>query len=374
MSSSPRIRRARALRLATGCALAALLAFALVVQETAAQKSTARKTTRITGPQLLDMIQRGQLAEAEKILKQQIDRQAELRARGKAAGKAHARILFLYGQVLHQQFRHGEAEPYLREALQAEPGRIGWLEILAEGLLRQGRCKAAIVVLERALKLDPRPRFHFNIAMCAGNTGDLERAQGELRQALASGGDDPRTLYKLGALLADQGRNQEALDLLRRAVAGDPGNVEARFALGLAESRAGNHPAAAATFRRVRAEVAGHAGATYNLGHTLARLDQREESRAVLVEFQELSKKDDLIDNHLQYVQLNATDPEPRIALAKLLLEVGRISQAVEQLEAARGLDPQQLEVHQLLTQGYLLLGRAAEARQADGFAAQLKP
>ncbi len=330
----------------------------------------AQRTTRITGPQLLDMIERGQYSRAEKILKQQIDRQSQ----GQAAGKARGRILYLYGHVLQQQFRYGEAEPYLRAALELEPGRVGWMEVLAEGLLRQGRCSAAMVELDKAWTLDPQPRFRFNIAMCALNTGDLERAERELRQLVAAGNPQPQTLFKLGALLADQGKDEEALELLRRAVAGDAANVEAQFALGLAEARAGNHSAAAAAFRQVRQTVPGHAGAAYNLGRTLARLGQREESRKMLVEFQELSKKDDLIENHQQYIQLNATNPDSRVALAKLLLEVGRISEAVEQLEAARRLDPQRAEVYRLLTQGYLLLGRNAEAQQADGFAAQLEP
>ena len=353
----------RATRQHGGTRLALCLLLAWVSPTLAAQK-----TTRITGPQLLDMIRQGQFAQAETILKQQLDHPSPAKA------KARARLLYLYGHVLQQQFRYGEAEPQLRAALQLEPTRVGWLEELAEGLLRQGRCKASIVELEKAWALDPQPRMRFNIAMCALNLGDLARAEKELRQLVAAGNEEPQTLFKLGALLADQGSNDEALPLLRRAVAGDPSNVEARFALGRAESRAGHHSAAAAAFREVRRAIPGHAGAAYNLGRTLARLGQSEESRKILLEFQELSKKDDLIENHLQYVQLNATNPQARVALAKLLLDVGRLSEAVEQLEAARRLDPQRAETHRLLAEGYLLLGRMREAQQADSFAAQLEP
>jgi Flp pilus assembly protein TadD len=348
-------------RLALRCLLPAMTALLLALAPAIAQTATPQ---RVTGPQLLRMIEEGRYPLAERVLAQQISR---------AGGQADPRIHYLYGFVLQQQFRLAEAEPQLRAAVAGDGSRSQWWQVLATNLLQQGRCGEAITALEQAWRLEPRPTLRLNIALCALNLGELERAEHELRAVLAAEPANPEALHRLGALLIDAGNAAEALPLLERAVAAAPDDVEARFALGLAESGTEQWQAAAESFRQVRAAVPGHAGAAYNLGLALRRLGRGDESRAVLLEFQPLAERDDLIENHRQYVQLDATNPTPRRDLGGMLLEAGRVREALEQLEAARSLDPRDAETWRLLAAGYRQLGRTADADAADAQAARLR-
>jgi tetratricopeptide (TPR) repeat protein len=341
------------------------LAPALSAQEpTAAEpgKTAGRVSGAEAANRVVQMIEAGRLDDAERILRHNLE-----------AGRRGPAVRYLLGVTLLRRFHFAEAEEQLRAAVAARPDRHRWLHDLAVSLLEQGRCAAALEVLDRAIALEPLPRYHYNKAMCALNVGDFELAERELGAVLAQLPQNPGALFHLGVLAADRGDAAGARGLFRAAVALQPDHLEAWFRLGLAELAAGDPGAAVAAFRKVLQEVPEHAGATYNLGRALITAGEVEKGREKLLDFRELSRRQERIENHLQYVHLDPTDADARLAAGRLLLAAGRDQEAQEQLEAARRLEPERAEVHLLLAGLYERQGKGQEALLARRYAALLK-
>jgi len=348
-------------------ALALILAFApAFAPALAAQEAEPGEPSRVRGVEaanrVVEMIEAGRLDDAERILRHNLE-----------AGRRGPAVRYLLGVTLLRRFHFADAEEQLRAAVAARPDRHRWLHDLATSLLEQGRCAAALEVLDRAIALEPLPRYHYNKAMCALNVGDFELAERELGAVLAQLPQNPGALFHLGVLAADRGDAAGARGLFRAAVALQPDHLEAWFRLGLAELAAGDPGAAVAAFLAVLEEVPEHAGATYNLGRALIAAGEVEKGREKLLEFRELSRRQERIENHLQYVHLDPTDADARVAAGRLLFDAGRDREAREQLEAARRLEPERAEVHLLLADLYERQGKGQEALLARRYAALLK-
>ena len=322
--------------------LVAIVAMLSAVSSPAAQAA---------GESALDLVEARRWVEAEQVLRDMEE-----------AGRAGPSVEFLLGYVLVQQVRFSEALAHLEKAVEGRPDRPRWLHLQAVCLLELGRCGESIEVLDRVLALQNLPGHHFDKALCALNIGDLALAEEELQTVLSVAPEHYGARLELGELLADRGEDQQAEMHFLRALDLQPGQVEARFRLAMVQLRAGRTGEAVAGFRRVLAEVPGHLSATYNLGRALMALGEKEEGREVLVRFRELSRHEETIENHLQYLQLEPTAVDVRIELARLLLEAGRTSEAVIQLETARRSGGPPGETNRLLAVAYGRLGRAKEA------------
>ena len=304
-------------------------------------------------------ISRGQFAAAERALRR-------LPQRGPRGD-------YLLGFSLIQLFRFEEAEAALRRATESRPGNHVWLHALAKSLIEQRKNLAAIEVLDRALALEPDPDYHFAKAMCALNTGDLETAEAELRACLAGDPEHGEALYKLGRILVDRGEYGAALVPLRASLEVAPGNLEARFLLGLAAGRDGDPETARRAFETVLERVPGHTGAVYNLGRVLIQLGRRDEGLARLERFRALSPLQDRIDHLERAAQKNPRNLDLRLELARLLLEVGKGQEALDNLLAARQLDPGSAAAYRLLADAFRRLGQPDNAVRAEAFARRLE-
>jgi predicted Zn-dependent protease len=114
-------------------------------------------------------------------------------------------------------------------------------------------------------------------------------------------------------------------------------------------------------------------GALYNLGRVLGRLGRTEEARERLAELAAMSRRRDEIDFALAAVARNPTRVDARLAVAAKLLDAGSAEEALEQLLAARRLEPGRAETYRLLARTFTRLGRDEPARQAAAFAGQLE-
>ncbi len=280
---------------------------------------------------------------------------------------------YLLGFTLIRLYRYEEAEAHLRRATEAEPDNHAWLHALAKALIEQSKNLTAIEVLDRAIALEPHPDYRFAKAMCALNVGDLETAEAELRECLRTSSAHPDARYKLGKILVDRGGYREAIEPLETCLELEPGHLEARFLLGLAASRSGDLETARVAFEAVIAEIPGHVGALYNLGRVLLQLGRREEGRARLEEFRVLSPLQDRIDYFTRAVKKNARNLEVRLELATLQLEAGRNEDALEELLAARQIDPSHPATYRLLAEAFRRLGQRANAEAAAAFAGRLE-
>jgi tetratricopeptide (TPR) repeat protein len=315
----------------------------------------------------------GDLRRLEELVRQRRYAEAEAPLRVLVAARPSAYGHYLLGFTLTGLYRWPEAEAELRRAVDASPGEHAWRHALAKTLQEQGRNVAAIAELDRAIALEPRPEYFFAKAMCALNAGDLDVAETALRRCLEGEPDHPEALYQLGRLLIDRGVYAASLESLRRCLAVRPAHLEARFRAGLAASQTGDLTAAAADFEAVLAQVPGHVGALYNLGRVLGRLGRTEEARERLAELAAMSRRRDEIDFALAAVARNPTRVDARLAVAAKLLDAGSAEEALEQLLAARRLEPGRAETYRLLARTFTRLGRDEPARQAAAFAGQLE-
>lgn len=103
-----------------------------------------------------------------------------------------------------------------------DPGKPDWRVLSARGtvLAKQNDFKGAVAFFERARELAPAQASVLNnLAMAYTMDGQAERAEQLLRQASASGQDDPRVRQNLALVLGLQGKHQEA-----KALRGETGD------------------------------------------------------------------------------------------------------------------------------------------------------
>ncbi len=319
------------------------------------------------------LAQDASLQQIETLIQQGRFLQAEAALRPLVSARPTPQGRYLLGFTLIHLFRFEEAEQQLRQAVEAEPQRHAWLHGLARSLLEQGRNRSAIEVLERAIALAPRPEYRFAKAMCALNVGELETAEAELRQALAGRPEDAEALYKLGEILVERGDYRSARRFLERALEANPGHLEARYLAGLTAAHGDDSAAAVRLFEEVLRAVPGHVGALYNLGRTLAGMGREAEARRRLEEFRAMSALQDETDFLVRAVQKNPGNLDVRLAAAGKLLRLGRAGEAMEQLAAARRLEPARPEIYDLMAEALRRSGRDEEARQAAAVARRLR-
>jgi Flp pilus assembly protein TadD len=160
------------------------------------------------------------------------------------------------------------------------------------------------------------------------------------------GPDDPETLYRLGLLAHQQGRNDTAIDLLSRSLRACPSSPAAHFFLGRALQSVGRLDDAADSYREsIRLNPAA-AAAHNNLGDVLLRRGRLPEAEAALREA----------------VRLKSDFPEAHCNLGLALATQGRWQEATAYLaEAIRHRPPYAL-AHYHLAYAYREMGRFREA------------
>src|SRR5690348_10844247 len=91
----------------------------------------------------------------------------------------------------------------------------------------------AISSFEAALKADPGLwRARFNLGLALERSGNLQRAEQELRTVVEQRPDSAEALQALGDVLSAGKRYTAAITYLRKAVALDPKNVDHQLAFG----------------------------------------------------------------------------------------------------------------------------------------------
>ena len=119
--------------------------------------------------------------------------------------------------------------------------------------------------------------------------------------------------------------------------------------------------------------VPGHVGAQYNLGSLLIAAGDTEEGRRRLDEFRDTSRLQDAIEFNKTAVRKNPDNLAGRLHLAGLLLETGSSTEALEQLNIARRMAPEEPEIYVMMARALRLMGDANSARRAEAFAKTLQ-
>ncbi len=135
------------------------------------------------------------------------------------------------GSCLGDLGRYGEAESYLRRALELVDDATTHYH-LGFVLTRRGRLADAVAEYERALERDPsHVNARTNLAVNLVDLGDVDRAAREMKRVLEIDPENASAHTNLGAMLVHQGQIERGIAEFREALRIDPRQVQAQVAL-----------------------------------------------------------------------------------------------------------------------------------------------
>lgn len=219
-------------------------------------------------------------------------KQLEAARRG---GFDNADVLFYLGSVLWETGRLDEAAARLREAVAKDPGKVSARHRLGRLLIFQGRANEAVTELTKASELEPHSiEVLLDLGRALEAAGNPAKAEASYRLALEIPPDVPLAHYLLGTLLARNGKRQEAAEhiaLYQRAFVQEQENRyrsgarQAEVNLGWTRLKEKHFEDALAQFRRWPDDVEALSGAAQALSE-LGRHGEAVEAleRALLLE------------------------------------------------------------------------------------------
>jgi len=186
----------------------------------------------------IDLIHRGEKAEAERRLQRLIE----------ASPESYA-FHFRLARLFYEEERLEEAAAAFRELAAAFPGEFRTHYNLGKTLNRLGRYREAIAELELALEIDPGQTAGWNnLGIAFLRTGRLDEAIAAFERSIGIEERQVDPHNNLGNALLALGRVSPAAESFARAVEIDPGFFEGRYNLGLALLRLGRNREAAREF------------------------------------------------------------------------------------------------------------------------------
>lgn len=185
-------------------------------------------------------------------------------------------------------------------------------------------------------------------AVIYANGNKNEQAIMELRRATELVPDHFDANLSLGRAYFGNGDIVAAVKTFRRAVTIQPGNLRARFFLATALERSGASAEALKEYRAVVRLNPDYAEGNLGLGVLLLKLEGDSSAEGV----QALQRA----------IALNGNLYEARINLGKTLIRLDRPAEAVEHLQRAAELDPNNPEPHYQLALAYRKTGKTREA------------
>ncbi len=165
------------------------------------------------------------------------------------------------GWARHQEGDLATAERTYLQVLQEEPTNAHALDLLGQLAFQQGRTEVAVIVMRRAVFLQPRlAAFHHNLGLVLVSLGQLEEATTCFRHAVFLNPDYADAFNNLGNVLAARGETEEAVRCYRRAISLRPEAGDFCNNLGTTLADQGDHFEAMAYF--AAAEAAANANAS----------------------------------------------------------------------------------------------------------------
>jgi tetratricopeptide (TPR) repeat protein len=327
---------------------------------------------------------------------------------------ARAASRFERALELQQQGELKRAAEEYRSVLTIAPDYAEAHANLGVVLSRLGRYEEAISSYESALRINPgMAPIRLNLGIAHYRAKQFSRAVDALRQFLSSAPDSLQASELLGLALVEIERYEEALPHLESAIASDPDNPAVLYALGLAYIQQ-QRPEVDAVLTRLAAATSGsslsrllkgqylldkteYSAAAIELeiaarlSHELPRLDYslglsylmlgRYQEAAVLFERElsgapqdfktlyylavALQQVGDLAGARLRAesaLKVEARSPEANVLLGRILLNQGRIAEALRPLEAAAAYDSANSKSHYILARAYQRAGHRSEA------------
>lgn len=230
------------------------------------------------------------------------------------------------------------------------PGDPRALELGALVANAQGRPKEALAKLRSAALDYPSRRRLRNLATLEIQQGEIAAAHTHLDQLLREAPDDAKGLSSLASLELGSGDPARAEALYAKIVRRTPGLVPLTN-LGVARMLLGRHAEAAESFEQAAKIAPADPLIALNLGDALELLGRHDEASAKYSQVVAEISADKA-----------ATDPQYRSTLAQALAHLGRGPEAVEAIQEALRLAPQNAQVAYEAALVYALLGEESSA------------
>ncbi|HKQ89622.1 MAG TPA: tetratricopeptide repeat protein [Blastocatellia bacterium] len=338
----------------------------------------------------------------------------------KAPGKTQANFEQLKAEAdaAREAGRFDDAIDLYRKAVAAKPNWVDGWWFLATLLYDRDRYTEAIPAFKRVTELQPRAGAPFvMLGLCEFKVGNYDNALGRIRQGRQIGVENNRDLdmamrYHEGMLLLLKGDFETAQTLFGALSYENVNREDLIIAHGLAvlrlpmlpsqippgyrdremirragfaehQSAQKNQGDARQEYERLAADYPKAPGVQYACGRYM--LTQRNDEGAIAAFKKEIENSPNHALARLQiaYVHMRnkeveaglkfaqeAVDLHARLALGhyvlgRILFEMGENAKAVEELETARRLTPNEPRVHFTLSRAYARAGRKTEADQA---------
>jgi len=214
--------------------------------------------------------------------------------------------------------------------------------------------------------------------------GQGDRAVDAFNRAAALAPDREEHWLNLTRELMELSRYREAISAVQEGLAASPESYALHLRLGAADLSAGRYEEAETIFRNL-VEAGDPLPTSYiGLAQVLLRMGRAEEAASELsaaqrklgaiflisyfrgLSLDRAGKRDEAVPAFQEAIRLNPNSPEAHLELGKTELAVGRVNDAIVELQHARHLSPGNLQVQRLLSQAYR---RAGDAKRAAQFA-----
>jgi predicted O-linked N-acetylglucosamine transferase (SPINDLY family) len=260
---------------------------------------------------------------------------------------------------LHQRGDLSDAERLYRQVLRARAEDPNALNMLGVVKIQQGLAQEAASLIKRAVQAQPEfAEAHNNLGLALRKLGQLEQAVQSHERAIQLKPAYAEALNNLATALREAGRLDEALAACDRALAIKPDFAQALNSRAATLSQAGRHAAALIDVERALALAPRLATAHFNHGVILGDLGQHGLSLTAYQHCVELDPRNATAWNNLGYA----------------LQSLYRDEEALRCFAQALALEPDNVEV--LINQGTSLheLRRLPEAARSLERATQLAP
>lgn len=253
----------------------------------------------------------------------------------------------------------GDAERYLLQALQKEPGRISAkLDLSRVVMAQSGRDAEARALIDEVLKADPRNvKAYTLLAAYELSVGKRDRAIEIYRKLAELLPNDPAPLYRQGVIIMEGGDLAQADRIAEKLAAQFPGSSESPRLKGFLAYQRKNYTEAIAQLQN-SIKITPSLEGIYYLGMSLYGSGDLESA---------LSQFRRIIDHKPDFLQA-------RILTAMVLLTQKRIDDSINEIRRVIEVDSRNALAHNVLGSAYIAKGLHEEGARELSRATELDP
>ncbi|MBA2875045.1 tetratricopeptide repeat protein [Thermaerobacillus caldiproteolyticus] len=162
----------------------------------------------------------------------QLDQSYETAKQGLAINEWNKELLLYAGKIALKLGKADEAEPFLRKAIEIDPGYIEALLTLTKVLLHQERYEDVVAYIEESIKQgEYDPQFEWDLARAKHKLEMYSDALNHYQEAYTFFKNDVDFLEEYGYFLIEEGQRKEAKAIFQEIVRIDPTHTEAAHML-----------------------------------------------------------------------------------------------------------------------------------------------